>query len=81
MTARDIRVFRNLSKKLVKTEEQGVLTRNLIGRKLGLKEKSKLRGKSDLKNGREIILLTMREKLQDINKVMGNLTRPGHWKD
>ena len=38
MTARDIRVFRNLSKKLVKTEEQGVLTRNLIGRKLGFKE-------------------------------------------
>ena len=56
MTAREIRVFRNLSSKLIKIEERGRLLGILIERGVGLKEEE-LRDKDCLTAGTDGDLL------------------------
>ena len=79
MTSREIRVFRNLSSKLIKIEERGRLLGILIARGVGLKEEEefvrheegKLKcQKTNLKKRKEIIKLLMIEKIMVVNVMM-----------
>ena len=83
MTAREIRVFRNLSSKLIRIEERGRLLGILIARGVGLKEEEefvrheegKLKcQKTNLKKRKEIVKLLMIEKIRD-NKKLEKKTR------
>ena len=73
MVAREIRAFRTLSSRLVKAEERSILIGNLIAQGVGFKEEedfiiheeSKLKGTQKFKKRREILMLTMKEKLRD----------------
>ena len=76
MSAQEIRANRNLSSRLVRTEERSKLLGNLIARGVGLKEEeeflrhehSKFRCNREYRKKKEIITLAMKEKLRNDRK-------------